>query len=830
MSFLYPLASPGDVRLGDLATSAVGSSIQSFSQLASQYIGGGFETIYIPLFKVDEFHRENGDFPGLLSAGDARAILCAQYQESLPHINLEEIDIITTMRSVIKGASLEELSKRQGLDVGRYCGKEPTLNAKGPSVWKTGPIELMASYDPVLHLSHWKVVSARFEMCHGTRQALILKGGETVTSKAIPGDVEKSCTSKLRLVAQPLAYPTRFNGVGNGAAARDYAVHLIYDIPMRDPAGAGFADMLQSLIRVKAFAEENGFPTTGRPLSIHPAFGAVDNAQNINLALTGGGLPAGRRTPMESFLQAARFSSVLNPIIEKFAKRDRLKSVSTMFANIDRTGQIATSWNYVSLESTSGGGLGVTHIPMVGGSSGEKKFIMAHLEKPRIPAETFSPDLAPNFRAGVNLPNIQPLMALAYAHGRSPFGSSEKADALLGAFEDSHRIDDPFTLNIKSIDCVSCHTSTPYRTMAMNRSPEELRRRLSDSVERERSRLVSLGVDASLERLQGAFADHLLSQEHVVSSGAFFARPNSQMTFRGYDPNVLDSQRPDRSASKEIKRDFFNRREEWLAGVNKESLENPIYRVDYVQRQFGYFGALPMVSQRVINESAVSAAFMNARVSRESFPISRVDLQLKIKQSDLLHFVSRVQQAKIDPLVLFHQDTGNYRKVLQPGSANVQKLAELCSAPNLKSTLFRSLSPTRAGDRPDSSSMPSGAVPDDATIQEAVRELQSGGEVAGVRGQLKDIAPAKIELSWDDFRAIEGLVFQRILEERLNPNDVVELSDAVDGFEEKHGQALFSLLDAKPLMRQLEPSESLVDLSLLSKFVLPRVEDAVSRK
>ena len=59
-----------------------------------------------------------------------------------------------------------------------------------------------------------------------------------------------------------------------------------------------------------------------------------------------------------------------------------------------------------------------------------------------------------------------------------------------------------------------------------------------------------------------------------------------------------------------------------LSGENDGLSEtDPIWRVDYVQRQLGYFNFIPMISQRSINESGLTAALINARVDFSSFDL-----------------------------------------------------------------------------------------------------------------------------------------------------------------------------------------------------------------
>jgi len=293
-----------------------------------------------------------------------------------------------------------------------------------------------------------------------------------------------------------------------------------------------------------------------------------------------------------------RFSSVVNREIKDLISGNKPTTVEvfSVFLEADRA-QLATGWSFSKFVKTKQGKYEINEIPMV------KSRTQFHVSEGRTPEGTMKPNLIPAFLNHKELPNIVGFMTRAYGDAKPSFSDSGGKDLLMNV----KRINSPEVVNFLGIDCVSCHTATSYVTLAKFRSGEILD--ASAQIESERLQQGLSGITRT--RKEQRFADEVqlhqfLAKRVVGGNNDKFARTMGYRNMQEYQDS------------------------------------NKIPRVDYVQRQFGYFNRFPMVGQRAIEESAIVAMFINTFVDLNGMKAAITDNALEPDSVDMLQLI-RIQ-------------------------------------------------------------------------------------------------------------------------------------------------------------------------------------------
>lgn len=266
--------------------------------------------------------------------------------------------------------------------------------------------------------------------------------------------------------------------------------------------------------------------------------------------------------------------------------------------------------------------------------------IIAYSAFKRNPQKTVFPAIVDSFASHSTLPTSITLLSTALNDAYPKIG-----DSLDEAYEEAKKLDSP-EITIKSVDCVSCHISTPLRSLIQwritQRDPDSASRFTPRGYLREPDQASHLFGSATTTRKSGVFADFFLAQRDVIEDN-FSERDDPIATFLGYDPKSHSE-------------------------VNEDNL---IPRLDYIQRNGGYFGAYPMISQRTINESAADASFLNHVLSRESFTPNTLSPEIQLHQRDFLPFLTAKRQVELDQLAQLSLHPEWFKKAWKSSDLNV---------------------------------------------------------------------------------------------------------------------------------------------------------------
>lgn len=496
-------------------------------------------------------------------------VICQSYQEGL---KLEDPTKATREPNQI----VQDSQNAERLE--RYCGVKRVRGAD-PQFYKgvDASTSASASFAEIANYDLWKVIGARIEFCFGN-----LKPFEELMSQVASGargDLKgaiklgaplppefKKCQPHLRLVAQPVAQMRVVPQPLPGNVTRDFALHLIYTIPSERMAELA-KDAFDAKRRIK---DALNVDTSGKPLYVHPSFSTLE----INEPIKETSRP---RIPVDMVTRNLKASEILNKVILKYANASSLHDAEMFGAMGPADLSIANAWlftQFVAKENNTR--LEIKPITMV------KNNLMTSRSFKQTGAETYVPNLVPNFLNNKALPNNAALADHALKEGDVTLAEASSA------LEASYRVDDPISVNFKGIDCVSCHTGTSFRTALRSHFDESTLEAsgLDERMYRRDFKPVWAG-SATLSRDRTRFADYYLSQDKFL--GEFFE-------------------------GDELSQSKFARSYRRADGT-----QGKVYRVDYVQRNFGYFWRFPMITMRSILESGFNAHFANTFIDFSSF-------------------------------------------------------------------------------------------------------------------------------------------------------------------------------------------------------------------
>lgn len=623
LSFLYPI--PAD--RGVIGARVVASR-NNPARLASRFDSEVPQWInaYIPAvdnppppFAFDVFPTlPERKFRGALSLAEFTSVFCQSYREARRYDQPAERNLYPFGFNNVSDASTATMKE--------FCpeaSKQPTEQGQKP-YWRPHPDEkqrighqkklaemyvhtdIDLGFAPAANPAAWVVLGARFDLCFGLPSEMLKlitaeKKEERIhalgrnekgrVTAHIPKAVRDVCRPKLRLVAQPF----NFGGitqttVAAGNRVQDFALHIVYEIPV-ERLGEVIADAME----LKELARQlTGQSTTGVPLYVHPGFG-YDPVGEFPVA--------GRETVTESDARAKvlKFSDVLNSRLGKYIDRTnlpetdraRLTDVEFFGSLIDPPGAIVLRWIFAQFNpDPKTGELRIKNLPFIGGGK-----VMTTRAFGRSADETFEPPLTSAFKSRPKIPHLMGLVDTALQRSSASMDAQgnitpEAKQAMEVAMRDAARVDNPYLLNFKSSDCVSCHMGTSYRTM--------LRKLAERGVDKKKFQDLEIWDDVTRIDEDGA--------RPYFSPGVTRERKSDSMA----DTVLLNPQIASQFANATNEtRDLFQ---------GKPFLTDfGVTRVDYVQRNFGYFFRWPNVSQRTINEAAANATFANELVDLESF-------------------------------------------------------------------------------------------------------------------------------------------------------------------------------------------------------------------
>lgn len=436
------------------------------------------------------------------------------------------------------------------------CGKYKTGTGKRPV---REFVDADSSFAIAAKPSLWRLVGLRFKLCAYPTKKLddLLVGVGKITPKgALPSDIAKLCEPTLRAVVQPLDLPTHYALRGVGKAAFDFAMHLNYVLPAKF-----IVDLLHAIIAIKRYSTQEGHPTEGKPQYVHPGFGYADPRVSLE---RNDGLSDLRELTPEQMANAIGFSRVVRRQLMPFLQRQFLHDVQFFGTYVDQpTQDNGAAWVYATFDAKEGR---IKQQPIV---FVDDHPVMMYHGLPRLAAQTYQPNLSGQF---VGVPSAQPLADAVLAPG-------DALGNLATAMQPVAALDDPRQYHIKGADCISCHLGQSLRTIAKRRG--------------------AAGLDDDYYPADESGAFKRLKLEGVTQS-----RSHERFVDAYFGERLFRSYR--------------------LQGVGRDVnynmvRNNPIFRADYVQRQFGYFNTVPMISQRAINESAIDAKLLQTRVDLGAF-------------------------------------------------------------------------------------------------------------------------------------------------------------------------------------------------------------------
>lgn len=543
------------------------------------FLGQPFEEAMIHVTDLDFNDLPNAKLKekALISEKDFKSIFCAaikensRYVRQYPANNLEVVQrqLESTFRLNSNPRIFDhDRPKTKVLDA--YCG--PITFAKDESDFFIPDFtEPEFSFGRVYRSAVWRVVTARIEFCVDptSRAEMLLHGEGQITSHDpfLPPDIKKYCSPGLRLVAQPLSFPTPHSISGIGEKAFDYAMHFVYHLPQSE-----FQNLIQAVVNIKALSSELGFPTEGVSQYIHPGFGA----QEVTVGSTGD-----RRNHVDTsrLLQVTEFGNFVVKSLMPFAKKSHLHGVEFFGTHEEMISQtMGASWFFQSfLYSHQQNAFQMKNLNFINfqGTS------MNYLGKYRDPQKVVVPAISAQF---LRKDSPIPLMSISLSED-----IQKKLAELNSALQMAADLENRYHYNIFGQTCVSCHATQSHRSII------ETRLQNSQSL----SPLTPQG--------------YLPSTRQMAIDGVTLERD-----FKRFADGILVNQ--PLSGRAERTYEFFRLRGVVLPFQNlNNAIENPIFRKDYVLRQAGYFEFLPMISQRSINESGFNAAFLNKRVDLSTF-------------------------------------------------------------------------------------------------------------------------------------------------------------------------------------------------------------------
>jgi hypothetical protein len=274
----------------------------------------------------------------------------------------------------------------------------------------------------------------------------------------------------------------------------------------------------------------------------------------------------------------------------KYLSRDNLGHIKFFGTYVESAlRQTASAWVYTSF-NMQGGKPVLRPNEFV---NGDRKMIYSG--HPRDSQSILIPNIAERFeKRGPTIPLLDSALS-------RPFNLP--AAAMLNVYQPVADTENPLSFNIKGRDCVSCHTGQSARTLTKHGAEILPNNLLLEALEREDypkgvQRFSMPGV--TLKRIPYLFAEHYF--------GVRFPPLQERDQIRkimGIFPGEHDD-------------------------ITKS---DPIWRVDYVQRRLCYFNFIPMISQRSINDSGLTASLINSRVDFESFDLnSPPDPELKLRE------------------------------------------------------------------------------------------------------------------------------------------------------------------------------------------------------
>ncbi|MCA2961473.1 MAG: hypothetical protein IOD12_14575 [Silvanigrellales bacterium] len=563
LAWLFPLSSRNDTNRGSPPVKG-GRDFRRFQ-------GFSLEDVLLPLTQVGYDGMSDTGRPAFLSSTQFNDLICQAWHEMK--------EAVATGDDVMRPLMRERCGTFQPIGTSAPAGKRKLQDAL-----------LGLAFEEPSRPGLWKIIAARIDLCAGRPQHLA-PWLEREPSTPFPDRdlflkaYKAHCKPQMRLVAQPLQLPNvTFNPNGysdsdKGWQAYDFAMHLIYDLP-----GATPQSILETLRKLKAAAavEERGLA-----LDIHPGFG-LNFRRSAKRA-------ANNVTSADDLARAARFGKSLSEAFHAWKSEGTLSEVSLFGNTLEDSPfrSLATSWFYMTARPDPGNPTRLVpkRIPMVGGSH-----LMVQEAQERDPEKALHPTLTRSFRTNAKVPNVVDLAKISLS---PEIGSVDLSrEGVTAIVASSSRLSDPIEFNLHSFDCVSCHTASAHQSIVRASLPESQKERLDA-----RGRLDGAGFELKGQNLSRE-GEHTDSQDDAKST----AFADGLLTQKFFAELVSPG-----GESGPRMRGFRSR-----AAIDSKIRE--VYRADYVQRNFGYFGFMPMVSTRTVNESALNATIANVLSSALTEP------------------------------------------------------------------------------------------------------------------------------------------------------------------------------------------------------------------
>ena len=251
-----------------------------------------------------------------------------------------------------------------------------------------------------------------------------------------PNPDPKKCLPQLRLIAQPIQVAA---GFATTLSVEDSTLHLVYSL-----SGAEFTSLLAELRALKT--TPSSAATTGLPLGPHP--GLVAEAA------------AGKDT----------LSKALQDLVLKYASEQNLAFIAFMFLEANVVGQ-ANFWHFGAADVA---GTDVHVRPLFAIKDPTVPTMSLHMRTehagPPPPGGGPPPSLGEDpakTRNGIINPVPTGVDNVAFFLDSNRYKNGPRDATAHAAFASLLNIENPRDRDITNVDCISCHTATQMRSVAL---------------------------------------------------------------------------------------------------------------------------------------------------------------------------------------------------------------------------------------------------------------------------------------------------------------------------------------------------------------------------